>query len=161
MFATKDDKIRLPLAVYLYTPRATSGLVRREEKTNCVSPSHNHFVKSSQAFRNQFFFFFFNFNKYLLVIPESGTNPCFDVKPHPIMTIMCVFENTLASKIFPGSIWSSNTQQTRQQAHLLLSSLCLHSVNQNLSDILRFQYLKASKRTKSLLCHKISDTFQF
>lgn len=154
MFVTKDDKIRLPLAVYLYTPRATSGLVRREEKTNCVSPSHNHFVKSNQ-------FFFFYFNKYLLVIPESGTNPCFDVKPHPIMTIMCVFENTLASKIFPGSIWSSSTQQTGQQAHLLLSSLCLHSANQNLSDILRFQYLKASKRTKSLLCHKISDTFQF
>lgn len=159
MFATKEDKIRLPLAVYLCTPRATSGLVRREAKTNYVLPSHNQFVKSSQAFRNHFFFL--NFNKYLLVIPESGTNPCFDVKPHPTTTIMCLFENTLASKIFPGSIWSSNTQQTGQQAHLLLSSLCLHSLNQNLSDILRFQYLKASKQTKSLLCHKISDTFEF
>lgn len=56
MFATKDDKIRLPLAVYLSTPRATSGLVRREAKTNYVLPSHNQLVKTSQAFRNYLFF---------------------------------------------------------------------------------------------------------
>lgn len=148
MFATKEDKIRLPWAVYLCTPRATSGLVRREAKTNYVLPSHNHFVKSSQAFQNHLFFFYFN--KYLLVIPESGTNPCFDVKPHPIMTIMCVFENTLASKIFPGGIWSSNTQQTGQQVHLLLSSLCLLTLTQSESVRHTSISILKSKQTNSI-----------
>lgn len=101
-FATNDNKRRVSSAVHLYTPKATNGLVRRE--TNGVLPSHNQFVRRSQAFCNLFFFFVVEISTYLRVIRESDTNPCFDAKPHPMMTVMCMLENTLASKIFSGSI---------------------------------------------------------